>query len=80
MTVEQLTAINEVVWVDPERMSGEPCFRGTRVPVQILLDHLEGNANLDEFLDGFPSVTREQAIQFMELAKETLLACVSVSS
>ena len=80
MTVEQLTAINEVVWVDPERMSGEPCFRGTRVPVQILMDHLEGNANLDEFLDGFPSVTRKQAIQFMELAKETLLACVSVSS
>ena len=80
MTAEQLAAINEVVWVDPERMSGEPCFRGTRVPVQILLDHLEGNANLDEFLDGFPSVTREQAIQFMELAKETLLACVSVSS
>ena len=80
MTAAQLAAINEVVWVDPERMSGEPCFRGTRVPVQILLDHLEGNANLDEFLDGFPSVTREQAIQFMELAKETLLACVSVSS
>ena len=80
MTVEQLTAINEVVWVDPERMSGEPCFRGTRVPVQILMDHLEGNANLDEFLDGFPSVTRKQAIQFMELAKETFLACVSVSS
>ena len=80
MTAEQLTAINEVVWVDPERMSGEPCFRGTRVPVQILMDHLEGNANLDEFLDGFPSVTRKQAIQFMELAKETLLACVSVSS
>ena len=80
MTAEQLAAINEVVWVDPERMSGEPCFRGTRVPVQILLDHLEGNLTLDEFLDGFPSVTREQAIQFMELAKETLLACVSVSS
>ena len=50
-------------------MSGEPCFRGTRVPVQILMDHLEGNANLDEFLDGFPSVTRKQAIKFMELAK-----------
>ena len=80
MNAEQLAAINAVVWVDPERMSGEPCFRGTRVPVQILLDHLEGSATLDEFLDGFPSVSREQAIQFMELAKETLLACVSVSS
>ena len=80
MTAEQVAAINKIVWIDPERMSGAPCFRGTRVPIQILIDHLEGNLTLDEFLDGFPSVTRKQAIQFMELAKETLLACVSVSS
>lgn len=79
MNAEQIAAINEIVWVDPERMSGAPCFRGTRVPVQILLDHLEGNATLEEFLDGFPSVSREQAIQYMELAKDALLACVCVS-
>ena len=79
MTAEQLAAINEIVWVDPERMSGEPCFRGTRVPVQILLDHFEGNITLDEFLADFPSVTREQAVQFMELAKDSLIACVCVS-
>ena len=65
------------MWADPERMSGEPCFRGTRVPVQTLIDHIEGNATLEQFLEGFPSVTREQAIQFIELAKESLLACVS---
>ena len=80
MTAEQRAAINEIVWVDPERMSGAPCFRGTRVPVEILVEHMEGNATLEEFLDGFPSVTREQAIQFIELSRDALLACVCVSS
>jgi len=69
--------VNDIVWVDPERMSGTPCFRGTRVPVQILIDHIEGNSTLDDFLSGFPSVSREQAIQFIELAKDNLLACIS---
>ena len=77
MTAEQKTLLDEIVWVDPDRMSGEPCFKGTRVPVQALIDHIEGNSTLDDFLDGFPSVTREQAIQFIELAKDNLLACVS---
>lgn len=80
MTAEQIVAINEVVWIDANRMSGEPCFRGTRVPVQTLLDHMEGNLRLEEFLEGFPSVTREQAIRFMELSKEALLGCVLESS
>ena len=69
--------MSDVAWVDPDRMSGEPCFKGTRVPVQALIDHIEGNSTLDDFLEGFPSVTREQAIQFIELAKDNLLACVS---
>ncbi len=77
MTAEQKALLDQIVWVDPERMSGEPCFKGTRVPVQALIDHIEGNSTLDDFLDGFPSVTREQAIQFIELAKDNLLACVS---
>ena len=77
MTVEQKALLDEVVWIDPDRMSGAPCFKGTRVPVQALIDHIEGNATLEEFLEGFPSVTREQAIQFIELAKDNLLACVS---
>ena len=69
--------VDEVVWVDPNRMSGEPCFKGTRVPIQALIDHIEGNSTLEDFLQGFPSVTREQAIRFIELAKENLLSCVS---
>lgn len=77
MTIKQKTLLANIVWVDPDRMSGEPCFKGTRVPVQALIDHIEGNSTLDDFLDGFPSVTREQAIQFIELAKDNLLACVS---
>ena len=77
MTAEHKALLDEIVWVDPDRMSGEPCFKGTRVPVQTLIDHIEGNSTLENFLDGFPSVTREQAIQFIELAKDNLLACVS---
>lgn len=77
MTAEQKALLDDVVWIDPERMSGEPCFKGTRVPIQSLIDHIEGNATLEEFLAGFPSVSREQAIQFIELAKDNLLACVS---
>jgi uncharacterized protein (DUF433 family) len=67
VTADQQSRLDRIVWADPGRMSGEPCFRGTRVPVQTLIDHIEGNATLEQFLDGFPSVTREQAIQFIEL-------------
>ena len=77
MTAEQKALLDEIVWVDPDRLSGEPCFKGTRVPVQALMDHIEGNSTLDDFLEGFPSVAREQAIRFIELAKDNLLACVS---
>jgi uncharacterized protein (DUF433 family) len=77
LTLEQQAILNEVIWVDPERMSGEPCFAGTRVPVQALIDHLEGDCTIEEFLKGFPSVSRNQAVQFIELAKDNLLACVS---
>jgi uncharacterized protein (DUF433 family) len=77
VTEEQKALLNDVVWIDSERMSGAPCFKGTRVPIQALIDHIEGNATLEDFLEGFPSVSREQAIQFIELAKDNLLACVS---
>ena len=77
MTAEEKTRLGEIVWIDPGRMSGEPCFKGTRVPIQALIDHIEGNSTLEDFLKGFPSVSREQAIQFIELAKDNLLACVS---
>jgi uncharacterized protein (DUF433 family) len=55
-----------VVKVDPEIMSGAPCFAGTRVPIQNLIDYLEGGDSIEEFLDGFPSVSREQVIAFLE--------------
>ena len=77
MTPQQQALLREIVWVDPDRLGGMPCFKGTRVPIQSLIDHIEGNSTLDQFLEGFPSVSREQAIQFIELAKDNLLACVS---
>jgi uncharacterized protein (DUF433 family) len=77
VTNEQQAVLRELVWVDRDRLGGEPCFKGTRVPVQALIDHFEGNGTLEQFLQGFPSVTRQQAIQFIELAKDNLLACVS---
>ena len=69
MTAEQKALMADVIWVSPERMSSAPCFKGTRVPIQALIDHIEGNSTLEDFLDGFPPVTRAQAIQFIELAK-----------
>ena len=49
------------IWIDPERLSGAPCFKGTRVPVDSLFTNLESGLSLDEYLDCFPDVTREQA-------------------
>lgn len=60
------------VTIDPEIVSGAPVFRGTRVPVEALLSNLEAGLTLDEFLDNFPSVTREQALQVLEFSKSTL--------
>lgn len=77
MTVEQKGTLSEVIWVDPERVSGTPCFKGTRVPVQNLLDYIEGGSTIDEFFEDYPSVTREQVVQFLELAREQLVECLS---
>ena len=62
-----------VIQSSPDILGGTPVFAGTRVPVQTLLDYLEGGHTLDEFLDGFPGVTREQAVAFLEMAKDALL-------
>ena len=62
-----------IISVHPERLGGEPCFRGTRVPVKNLFDYLEGGDSLDDFLAGFPGVTREQAVAVLELAGRCLL-------
>jgi uncharacterized protein (DUF433 family) len=76
VTGEQRAKLGRVVWIDPDRMSGAPCFTGTRVPVQMLLDHLKHGDRIDDFLEGAPSVSREQAEMFLELASEQLLECV----
>jgi uncharacterized protein (DUF433 family) len=77
MTSEQQMALDEVIWVDPDRMSGTPCFRGTRVPIQTLIDHWEGGSTIEEFLKDFPTVSRQQVVNFIEIAKERILECVS---
>lgn len=61
----------------PNVMGGTPVFAGTRVPVQTLLDYLEAGDNIDEFLAGFPSVSREQVIAFLEDAKDRVVAAAS---
>ncbi len=58
--------------IDPEIMSGAPVFAGTRVPVQALLDHLAAGDSLDDFLEGYPSVSRELALQVIAAACEEL--------
>lgn len=62
-----------VVKIDPEIMSGAPCFAGTRVPARTLIDYSEGGDSLDDFLEDFPTVSRKQAIAFLEEASERML-------
>ncbi len=63
-----------VVHSDPDISGGTPVFRGTRVPVQSLFDYLEGGETLDQFLDQFPSVSKEQALAALDLARDSILA------
>ncbi len=61
------------ITIDPGTLSGTPVFTGTRVPVESLISNLEAGLTLDEFLDNFPTVKREQALQVLEFSKATLL-------
>jgi len=63
----------QVVSVSLEVMGGTPVFKGTRVPIQTLIDYLEGGESIDDFLRGFPTVTRDQVIELLEQAKEKIL-------
>ena len=63
-----------VVHSDPDISGGTPVFRGTRVPVQSLFDYLEGGETLDQFLDQFPSVSKQQALAALDLARDSILA------
>ena len=66
-------AVSKIIVKDPEVPGGTPVFRDTRVPFQALLDYIEGGQTLDEFLDDFPSVTRQAAIAALEEAKSLLV-------
>ena len=69
-----MTDQRHVVHTDPEIMGGTPVFVGTRVPVQSLFDYLEAGDSLEEFLEAFPTVSREQAIAALEIAREAVTA------
>jgi len=61
-----------IIYRDPEILGGTPVFKGTRVPVKAIFDYLEAGDSLEEFLDDFPSVKREQAVGLLEIARENL--------
>ena len=69
-----MTKQPSVIHSDPEILGGTPVFKGTRVPLRNLIDYLEHGHSLDEFLDAFPTVSREQAIAALEAAHEVLSA------
>jgi len=67
----------QIITASPDVMSGTPVFAGTRVPVQTLLDYLKAGETIDDFLDGFPTVTREQVIAFLDEAEAQISKLVS---
>jgi uncharacterized protein (DUF433 family) len=69
----------KIVVVDPDILGGEPVFAGTRVPIKNLTDYLEGGDTLDTFLDHFPTVRREQAVGFLEAARESMAAAATAA-
>ena len=70
-----MPTLESIVHSDPQVLGGTPVFVGTRVPVKNLLDYLAAGDSLERFLDHFPSVTREQAVAALEIAKDLLISC-----
>ncbi len=66
-------SLESVIHIDPEILGGTPVFVGTRVPVRSLFDHLEAGDSIDDFLEGFPSVRREQVLAVLESSREQVL-------
>jgi len=66
--------MHNVIVKDPETLGGAGVFRGTRVPIQTMFSYLEGGETIEEFLEGFPTVSRDQALSVLEEAKHLLLA------
>ena len=69
--------LSQIISISPDVMSGTPVFAGTRVPIQTLFDYLEAGETIDDFLQGFPSVQREQIVTFLEEAKEHAVASLA---
>ena len=72
VVIEEHEITSLPVTVDPEILSGTPVFRGTRVPVDALLSNLEAGVSIDEFLENFPTVSREQALEVIKFSRATL--------
>jgi uncharacterized protein (DUF433 family) len=70
---------NDVIEINPEKVSGTPVFAGTRVPIKNLFDYLEGGESLGDFLEGFPPVSREQAVAVLEMAEKSLIKEVAAN-
>ena len=71
------TIKERIILTSPDIMGGTPVFTGTRVPVQTLIDYVEAGDSINDFLEGFPSVKREQVVGFLEEAKDRMIALVS---
>ena len=67
----------QIITSSPDVMGGTPCFAGTRVPVQTLIDYIKGGESIDDFLDGFPTVSKEQVIAFLEEAQQQIAKMVA---
>ena len=80
MTVEQRTALAGVITIDKEILHGTPCFTGTRVPVQTLIDFLETGESIDNFLAIYPYIPRQQVHTFLELSKDLTVEQLSCAS
>jgi uncharacterized protein (DUF433 family) len=72
MAIALTESLNKIVWIDPKGQNGEPCFYGTRVPIKTLFDYLKGGHTLEDFLAGFPPVTREQAEVVLDASQGSL--------
>lgn len=70
MTAEQKNALAEIVTIDKDILHGTPCFSGTRVPVQTLIDFLETGDSIDDFLATYPYIPRQQVVAFLELSRD----------
>ena len=73
----QREELEKAIWVDSQRMSGAPCFRNTRVPVQSLIDLLEGGESIETFLSLYPSITRQQVVAVLDFANHQIIECAS---